>query len=151
MFYFRRNQNSNKILSWLRHNFDASIIRCWYRNFNYLLISTKSKFRRNFILISLNFLSRKRNCDFYFNFEIGISILIWFWNRHFDSDIGFRSRHRISIPLWEFFTEINQHYYFDCLSEFRFQQSKSKSRFRLAVEIEMFDFFRWKMLWNFGQ
>jgi hypothetical protein len=108
--------------------FSEISVRCQNRNFDFdygfdfdCLLSTKSKFQRNSILISSTFRYRNWNFDFSFEVKIGILLLISIWK--------------------VFFTEISQKIFFDCLSEFRFRPSKSKSKFRLLLIISTNNFF----------
>jgi hypothetical protein len=145
----KRTRVSTQVIS-LNPNFvEISMFRFWCRNRNFdfsfgfdCLLSTKSKFRLNSILISSKFRCRNQNSylgfyveieiSFGLDFDIRIPILISI------SESEFRFRHRNSDFFTRFqyqcrsfkasFTEISQNLYFDFVSEFRFRPSKSKFR-----------------------
>jgi hypothetical protein len=97
------------------------------------------------VSISISSFRRNRNSDEFHPTFVEISMSksefrFWFIFRHrnLDSSIRismptseFQFWHWISIPMSKFkniFAEISQHFFFDCLSEFRFRLSKSKFR-----------------------
>jgi hypothetical protein len=107
IFYFRQNRNSDEILSYI--NFDFSF------DFDLLLSMSKSEYR-----FRCRF--QHRNLDSDFDFGIGILILT----------SEYRFKFCISMSMSRFtsiFHRNSQTLYFDCLSEFRFRPSKSKSEF----------------------
>jgi hypothetical protein len=116
LFYFDKIEIPTKLYCSLKFrwfNFQKFRFR-WNRNFDFgfdCLLSTKSKFLWNFILISSKFWCWNRNFDF--DVEIRISLPIptpefplWFLirNQNFDSDIG------IPISVLDFNVEISKHF-----------------------------------------
>jgi hypothetical protein len=111
----------------------------------------KSEFRFRFRFRLFTFAKIEIPMEVQTDFEIEIPIStsecqFWFRfrNRNFDSDI------RIPTSVQDFknkcrnfkasFTKISQKFSFDCLSEFRFRPSKSKSKFRLLSIISTINF-----------